>query len=120
MSTKAELYEQATALDIEGRSTMTKDELEEAIAAVSYSEPEPEPEDVVPTVTVTEVKVDGGSGWARSRWVGPGPNYLRFNSSGIAWYEVERDGEPVGDLDALRREGTWEVTDETREREVTV
>jgi hypothetical protein len=33
MATKAELMEQAAELDIEGRSTMTKAELEKAVAA---------------------------------------------------------------------------------------
>jgi hypothetical protein len=31
MATKAELMEQAAALDIEGRSSMSKDELEQAV-----------------------------------------------------------------------------------------
>jgi len=39
MATKAELMEQAAALDIEGRSSMSKEELEKAVAAAGGSQP---------------------------------------------------------------------------------
>lgn len=44
MPTKEELMEQARELDIEGRSSMSKDELEAAIAEASDADPEPEVE----------------------------------------------------------------------------
>lgn len=100
-----ELYELAQSLDIEGRSTMTKDALREAVEA-AQSPPEPEPEPEPESTTSTPDLAAAKHEWAelKARLLRAQNQLRAARSISTIAHRIPKVTEKMAEVESLREE----------------